>query len=84
MTTTTKKKTKAVKRKKRTAKQIKKDTTLNLFMKNPNSKSGFELVHLHIKYRFEFIKRFGLLESPTIEDYNDWVSTLDYNEWVNN
>jgi hypothetical protein len=71
--TTTKKKTTT--RKKRVTKK-KRSTTLNLMVRNEESSCGLETVQLDVKHRTAFRERFGILNIPTLEEFNSWKETL--------
>lgn len=73
MATATKKKTTTRKKKTTTRK---KSNVLNLMVRNPEASCGLETVELDVKYRNAFRDIFGVLEIPTLEEFNAWKETL--------
>lgn len=76
--TTTKKKTttKKTSTKKTTTKKLakKRSTDLNLFVYNENCE--LEIMKVPIKYRMDFVYRFGVMSAPSKERVIEWLESI--------
>ena len=76
--TTTKKKTttKKTSTKKTTTKKVakKRSTDLNLFVYNENC--DLEIMQVPIKYRMDFLYRFGVMTPPSKERVIEWLESI--------
>ena len=74
--TTTKKKTTTKKVTKKVTK--KRSTDLNLFVYNENC--DLEIVKVPIKYRMDFLYRFGVMTPPDKQQVIDWLESIKNTE----